>query len=72
MKGGERGGDERENGRGGEWRKGREGRRKEGSERERKVMDAAFKFLNTPLYPATIEGWYHGTSVLNSVMTGYW
>jgi len=67
MKGRERGGDGRENGKGGEWRK-----RREGSERERKVMDAAFKFLNTPLYPATIEGWYHGTSVLNSVMIGYW
>jgi len=36
------------------------------------AFDSPFKFLNTPLYPATIEGWYHGTSVLNSVMIGYW
>ena len=56
---------------GGEW--GKEGRGgEEGSERERKEMYAPFKFLNTPLYPATIDGWYHGTSVVNSVMIGYW
>ena len=42
--------------------------------KERKEMDASFIFLNTLLYPATIEGWYHGTSVavLYSIMIGYW